>query len=69
MARKAKSHTMIKDPLLEPYFVTKMIIVTPLTKIYKKTLITLELKEQTEKSYDKALTFHSNLGQALKCYF
>ena len=22
MARKAKSHTMIKDPLLEPYFVT-----------------------------------------------
>ena len=42
-----------------------MIIVAPLTKLYKQTLITLEVKEQTEKSYDKALTFHSNLGQAL----
>ena len=65
MARKAKSHTVIKDPLLEPYFVTIDDNCCTVNQTIQKNTNHFRSKGTSEKSYDKALTFHSNLGQAL----
>jgi hypothetical protein len=66
MARKAKSHTMIKDPLLEPYFVTIDENCCTVNQIIQKNANHFRSKGKT-KSYEKAISFHSNLGTALFC--
>jgi|TARA_B110000977_G_scaffold59292_1_gene80495 hypothetical protein len=65
MARKAKSHTVIKDPLLEPYFVTIDENCCTVNETIQKDSNHFRSKGTSAKSYDKALTFHSDLGAAL----
>tara|TARA_R100000951_G_scaffold90559_1_gene78860 strand:+ start:504 stop:824 length:321 start_codon:yes stop_codon:yes gene_type:complete len=64
MARKAKSHTMIKDPLLEPYFVTIDDNCCTVNQTIQKDSNHFRSKGK-EKSYEKAISFHANLGTAL----
>ncbi len=65
MARKAKSLTMIEDPNMEPYYITK-----------DDNCYTVNIKIKSNanhfraigkgKTYSKALTFHSKFEDALK---
>lgn len=64
MARKAKSHTLIKDKLLEPYFITIDDMCHTVNKVVQKNSTHFRSKGKS-KSYEKAISFHSNLGQAL----
>jgi len=65
MARKPKSLTLIEDPNLEPYYITK-----------DENCYTVNIKVTSDKNhfrstgksktYSKALTFHANFDQALE---
>jgi hypothetical protein len=64
MARKAKSLTMIEDPSLEPYFITVD------DNCYTVNIKVTKDKDHfrstgKNKTYSKALTFHSSFRQAL----
>lgn len=65
MARKAKSLTLIEDPSLEPYFITAD------DNCYTVNVKVTKDKDHfrstgTNKTYSKALTFHSNFKGALE---
>lgn len=64
MARKAKSHTLIKDKLLDPYFITIDDMCHTVNEVVQKDSNHFRSKGKS-KSYEKAISFHSNLGQAL----
>ena len=63
--KKLKSHTVIEDPCLEPYFITR-----------DDHCFTVNIRVKTNqnhfksngknKEYSKSLTFHPNFQQALK---
>jgi hypothetical protein len=65
MARKAKSHTVIKDPLLEPYFVTIDDNCCTVNQTIQKDSNHFRSKGNGSKSYEKSISFHANLGTAL----
>ena len=65
MARKVKSLTMIEDPALDPYFITSD------DNCYTVNVKVTKDKDHfrstgTNKTYSKALTFHSTFKRALE---
>ena len=64
MARKLKSHTLIEDPAMEPYFITKD---DNCYTVNQRIQSNADHFRSTGKSkeYTKALTLHANFGQAL----
>jgi len=64
MARKARSHTLIKDKLLDPYFITIDDMCHTVNEVVQKNSNHFRSKGKS-KSYEKAISFHPNLGSAL----
>ena len=62
---KAKSHTVIEDPSLEPYFVTKDDY-NYIVNIKIQTNKNHFRSTGKSKTYSKSLTFHAKFEQALK---
>lgn len=64
MARKARSHTLIKDKLLDPYFITIDDMCHTVNEVVQKNSNHFRSKGKS-KSYEKAISFHPNLGSSL----
>tara|TARA_B100000963_G_C22588727_1_gene654411 strand:- start:1235 stop:1555 length:321 start_codon:yes stop_codon:yes gene_type:complete len=64
MARKARSHTLIQDKLIEPYFITIDDMCHTVNQTVQKNSDHFRSKGKS-KSYEKAISFHPNLGSAL----
>ena len=64
MARKLKSLTLIEDPCMEPYFITKDDNCYTVNQRIQSNADHFRSNGKS-KEYTKALTFHANFGQAL----
>jgi hypothetical protein len=64
MARKLKSHTLIEDPAMEPYFITRDDNCYTVNQRIQSNANHFRSTGKS-KEYTKALTFHSNFEQAL----